>query len=67
MAGWVAVLVLLVTAVLAQYKTWDHKYERLGQWEAANPDSVTRLPATQTVLLVRLLLLVSAQMQSKAY
>ena len=50
MAGRVAVLALLVTAVLAQYKTWDHKYERLGQWEAANPDSVTRLPATQTVL-----------------
>ena len=56
MAGWVAMLALLVTAVLAQYKTWDHKYERLGQWEAANPDSVTRLPATQTVLLARLLL-----------
>ena len=51
MAGWVAVLVLLVTAVLAQYKTWDHKYERLGQWEAANPDSVTLLPARRTVLL----------------
>ena len=52
MAGWVAVLVaLLVTAVLAQnMQTWDHKYERLGQWEAANPDSVTLLPATQTVL-----------------
>ena len=57
MAGRVAVLALLVTAVLAQnMQTWDHKYERLGQWEAANPDSVTRLPATQTVLLVRLLL-----------
>ena len=42
MAGRVAVLALLVMAVLAQYKTWDHKYERLGQWEAANPDSVTR-------------------------
>ena len=50
MAGRVAVLVL-VTAVLAQnMQTWDHKYERLGQYEAANPDSVTRLPATQTVL-----------------
>ena len=43
MAGWVAVLALLVTAVLGQnMQTWDHKYERLGQWEAANPDSVTR-------------------------
>ena len=58
MAGRVAVLALLVTAVLAQnMQTWDHKYERLGQWEAANPDSVTlMLPATQTVLLVHLLL-----------
>ena len=52
MAGRVAVLALLVTAVLAQnMQTWDHKYERLGQWEAANPDSVTLLPARRTVLL----------------
>ena len=55
MAGRVAVLVLLVTAVLGQnMQTWDHKYERLGQYEAANPDSVTLLPATQTVLLYKI-------------
>ena len=52
MAGQVAVLVLLVTSVLGQnMQTWDHKYERLGQYEAAAPDSVTLLPARQTVLL----------------
>ena len=53
MAGRVAVLVvLLVTAVLGQnMQTWDHKYERLGQWEVAAPDSVTLLPARRTVLL----------------
>ena len=52
MAGRVAVLVLLVTAVLGQnMQTWDHKYERLGQYEAAAPDSVTLLQARRTVLL----------------